>query len=519
MSGITVENPRTSEVIYSIDEPTQEDVNRVYQTAQSAYQVISGMSVEERLEQARKLKTYILKNRERIVDQICEETGKCRTDALILEVLPALDIIDYYEKNAVKILADQKVKTPIFMMGKKSRIFYEPLGVVLIISPWNYPFHLSFVPFVCAFVAGNSVIMKPSKFTPLKGLIEEIVERSGFVPGALQIVYATRKSANMLIDAKPARIMFTGSVGAGKSVMAKAAEHLIPVELELGGKDPMVVFDDVNIERTVNGALWGGMANTGQTCTSVERVYVQERIYDGFLSVLKEKAANIRTYNSGENVQNDTDLHMGCMTAEFQIEEVEQQLADAREKGAEIVCGGSREGKSHVFPVTIVANADKSMTIISEETFGPVITVTKFKTEEEAIRLANDSNLGLSASVWSADIDRGVRVARKIVTGNVSINNVLATQGNSALPFGGTKDSGFGRYRGPFGLHSFSNIKSILIDKQSSKREAHWYPYSKKKYGLFSKLLEAAYSGGPLALLKTALIGVKLEGFAKKDRL
>ncbi|MBN2307399.1 MAG: aldehyde dehydrogenase family protein [Candidatus Hydrogenedentes bacterium] len=519
MPDITVHDPRTGEILYTIDEPTDEQIAQAYDSARAAYSVLRAMPVRERLNEVRKLRLYLAAHKEEIARQIARETGKSLVDALMLEIFPALDTIAYYEQNAERILADQKVKTPIFQLGKKSRIFYEPLGPVLIISPWNYPFHLSFIPFICAFVAGNSVILKPSRFTPLQGLYESIVENSGFLKDGIQVVYATRKSANKLIDAKPAKIFFTGSVGAGRHVMARAAEHLIPVELELGGKDAMIVFDDVNIERTVNGALWGGMANSGQTCTSIERIYVQDRIHDRFVAALKEKAAKLRTLASVSEETEPGDLDMGCMTAEFQIEEIERQLEHAVQAGAHVVLGGAREPGSHVFPPTIVTDVDPAMPIIAEETFGPVVTITRFKTEDEAVEHANNSPLGLAGSVWSADLDRAVRVARRVVTGNVSINGVLATQANSGLPFGGIKESGFGRYRGPFGLHAFSNIKSVVIDKQSGKNELNWYPYSREKYRLFCDLINAAFTDKPLALLRTAVAGLKLELLARKRRL
>jgi acyl-CoA reductase-like NAD-dependent aldehyde dehydrogenase len=477
------------------------------------------MSVQERLAELAKLKDYIVNNKQRIVDRIVEETGKSDTDALVLEVFPALDIIDYYQKNAAKFLADQKVKTPVVLMGKKSRVFYEPLGVILVISPWNYPFHLSFVPIVCALVAGNACVLKPSRFTPLRGVLEDMVNESGFLKDALQVVYASRKTAQALIDERPDKIMFTGSVGVGKKIMEQAAKLLIPVELELGGKDPMVVFEDVDLDRTVNGALWGSFCNCGQTCTSVERVYVQEKIYDDFVAKLKEKLAKLRTLEKCDGKDDKGALDVGCMTANFQIEEIEAQLADAKAKGAEVVVGGGRIGDSHVIPPTIVVNVDDTMAIAKDETFGPVVTVGRFKSEDEAVAWANDSPFGLSASVWSADLERADRVARRIVTGNVSINSVLATQANCGLPFGGIKDSGFGRYRGPFGLHSFSNIKSVLIDKQSSKPEMYWYPYSKTKYEMLKKLMDALFGGGPLGLLKAAVLGMKLESMAKRERL
>jgi acyl-CoA reductase-like NAD-dependent aldehyde dehydrogenase len=513
-----VRNPRTGAPLYVLNEYSDAEVAAVYDRAQKAFERLRAMSVRQRLDEAVKLKEAILKNREKIIDRICEETGKSRMDALLTEIFPALDIIDYYDKNAGRFLADQKVKTPIALFPKKSRVYYEPLGTVLVISPWNYPFTLSFLPIMCAFVAGNAVILKPSSYTPLRGVYEDIMEKAGFVKDAIQVVYGSRVTGNKLIEAGPNKIFFTGSVGAGKKVMAQAAERVIPVELELGGKDPMIVFDDVDIERTVNGALWGGFINSGQTCTSVERLYVQEGVYDRFVGVLKEKLANLSTLATrGEPDQGDLD--MGCMTAEFQIKTVEDQIAEARMRGANVIAGGARKENTHMFAPTLIENVDPSMKVQRDETFGPVLTITRFKTEADAIRLGNDSQFGLSASVWSADLDRADRVARALETGNVSINNVLATQANSGLPFGGVKQSGFGRYKGAFGLHAFCNVKSILIDKQSNKIELNWYPYSKEKYRLFSRLLDAMFGGGPLGLLRTVIIAARLESLCKKHRL
>ena len=516
---ITVRNPRNGELLYTIPAPSEQEVAATYARAREAFKTLKAMTVRERLEEASKLKRYLLEHREEIARKIVSETGKCLTDALMLELFPAIDTIDYYEKNAERILADRRVKTPIFLFGKKSRVVFEPLGPVLVISPWNYPFHLSFVPIICAFIAGNPAILKPSSYTPLKGLFEELTGNSGFMKDAIQVVYATRRHAELLLDERPAKIFFTGSVGAGRQVMASAARHLIPLELELGGKDPMLVFDDVDIDRTVNGALWGAFANCGQTCTSVERIYVQEGLYDRFVAALTEKAGKLKTMAPDGAGGDDGELDVGCMTAEFQIETIEDQISDARAKGGTVACGGTRSGKSHVFPPTVVTDLKDGMKIAWDETFGPVVTVSRFATEQEAIDLANDSPFGLSASVWSADLERAERVARSLVTGNVSINNVLATQANSGLPFGGVKDSGFGRYRGPFGLHTFSNVKSLVIDKQSAKSELNWYPYSRKKFELFNELMAAAFGGKPFALVRTAMAGLKLELLARKHRL
>ena len=515
---IAVRNPRTGQVIYSFQEPPDEELRRAFDEARRAFQVIRSMSVRERLDEVLKLKRYFLDNKEKIVDRVVAETGKARTDALISEVFTVLDIVDYYDKHAERHLADEKVPTPIILQGKKSKIYYSPLGTVLVISPWNYPLNLALVPMITAFVAGNSVVYKPSEWTPLKGLVEEIIDGSGFMKGAVHVVYGGKETGRRLIDQRPAKILFTGSTRAGKQIMEQAAKYLIPVELELGGKDPMVVFEDADLDRTAAGAIWGAMTNSGQTCTSVERVLVHERIYPQFVDVLKQKIEKLSHPALDPKKPDAGDLDVGFMTAPFQIAKVEGQVNEAVAKGAKVHTGGTRTDSLSAYPPTLVTDIDPSMKIATDETFGPVLTVQPFKTEEEAIAMANDSPYGLSASVWSRDIDRATRVARAIETGNVSINNVLATQGNSALPFGGTKESGFGRYKGPHGLHSFSNIKSIMIDT-GSKVEPHWYPYSREKYVLFSKLLDAVYGGGPFWLLKTLLVGMKLEGHVKKNKL
>jgi len=512
---LEVRNPRTGAQLYTIPTPDEASIRQVFHTAQAAFPVLKAMSVAERLHLARGVRDYIRANKEAIVQRIVDETGKPRIEALMTEIFPTLDLIQYYEKNAEKILRDQPAPTPLVLMGKKSKVYYEPLGPVLIISPWNYPFNLSMTPILTALIAGNSVVFKPSEHTPLKGLLEEVFKGGGVSPEFVQVVYGGKETGRQLIAQKPAKIFFTGSEAAGKAILAQAAPDLIPVELELGGKDPMVVFDDVTLPRAVQGALWGGLTNAGQTCVSVERIFVQERIADDFISQLKNAMTALAIRAGQEDTSKDKDLDIGCMTADFQIAKVEAQLADARAKGAVVHCGGQRSDDSHAFPPTLVTKVDPAMEIYGEETFGPVVTVVPFKDEAEAIKLANEGRYGLSASVWSGDSARADRVARAIVTGSVSINNVLATQGNSALPFGGTKHSGMGRYKGPHGLYSFSNIKAILVDKDSAKKEPIWYPYTEEKYQLISDLIDASTEGGIKGFIKTAIIGIKLNKFTK----
>lgn len=518
-SSHTITNPVTGAALYQIPEATDTQIAEVFSRAHKAFDIIRKMTVRQRLDECNKLLAYIRDNRESILDRVMAETGKTRYEALLSEIFECLDMIEYYDHHAEKMLADKPLKTPLLLMGKKGKIVFEPIGPVLIISPWNFPFNQIIQPFLGAFIAGNPVIFKPSEYTPLKGLAEEVFEKSGFMKDGLQVVYGGRDTGRRLIDGKPAKVFFTGSTRAGKEIMKQCAEHLIPVELELGGKDPMVVFDDVDLERTINGCLWGGVSNAGQICTGVERVYVQESLYPKFVSTLKEKIEKLRISEPSAGGDKRIEVDMGPMITEFQAQKVEQQLSDARARGAEVSSAGCRVPGTRCIPPTIVTNADHSAPIWRDETFGPVIAVSAFKTEDEAIRLANDSPYGLSASVWSRDLQRAERVARAIVTGNVSINNVLSTQAHSGLPFGGTKESGIGRFKGEFGLYSFSNIKSIMVEPQSNKLEVNWFPYTKEKYEAASALIDAAFGPGPMKLVKVALAGMKLEGLVKKQRL
>lgn len=513
---LEVANPRTGEPLYTLVQAAEAEIEGAFARARAAAPGLARLSVRERTRELEKLLHYIRDHREEIVERIVAETGKTRTEGLLTEIFPALDLIQYYIKHAPRILRDEKTRTPLVLFGKKSRVYYEPLGTVLVISPWNYPFNLSVCPIVTAIAAGNTVVFKPSEYTPLRGLLEEVLDRSGFIKDVVQVVYGGREVGQRLVAEMPDKIFFTGSEAAGKAIMAQAALNLTPVELELGGKDPMVVFDDVNIERTANGALWGSLTNSGQTCVSVERILAHERIYPAFLAQLKEDIRRVRTAAAREDDFDGRDIDMGCMTAEFQVRKLEDQIADAVAKGAVVECGGKRVPGTRQFLPTLVTNVTPDMKIYAEESFGPVATLTPFKTEDEAVRLANDSPYGLCASVWSHDLERAERVARAIVTGAVSVNNVLTTQGNAALPFGGAKHSGIGRYKGAHGLYSFSNIKAVVIDRNSGRYEPIWYPYTRKKYALISRLIEHAFRPGFLNLLRTVWVGLRLELLEKK---
>jgi len=483
----------------------------IMQKARAAAPLISASSMQERMQELKQWKARIVGQQEEIIDAVVAETGKARTDALVSEILGVVEYLNWVVKTAPKVLGEEKASTPLSLMGKKSRIWYEPVGVVLVISPWNYPFHIAATTIAASFAAGNSTILKPSEYTLMHGVLEKTVVGLPLLSRALTVAYGDGQLGAELVDAKPDLISFTGSATTGRKISAAAAQHLIPVALELGGKDAMVVFDDVNIQRTAAGALWGGLTNAGQSCTAVEKLYVQQSVYPQMVAALED---GLKQLVVAEDATGNADI--GSMTTGFQAEITLRHLADAREKGATVV-GGERLPDSQFITPALVTNVTDDMLIMRDETFGPVIVALPFANEEEVVATINSSVFALSASVWSKDLTRAKRVAAALRCGAVSINNVMLTEGNPALPFGGVGESGSGRVKGVEGLRGMARSKAVLIDKQSKKIEANWFPYTAEKYGLFQQLV-AAMAGGKKALARFAIVGTKLEALAQKPR-
>ncbi|MBY0516336.1 MAG: aldehyde dehydrogenase family protein [Bacteriovoracaceae bacterium] len=494
---------------HPLKRPVMLGESQVIEKARVAQKEIAQLDVSTRLKAIKRLKRVILARQEEIVEWIQKETQKARTDVLTSEIFGIMEHLEFLEKHVEAAIKDETAPTPVAMMGKKSKIYYEPMGVILIISPWNYPFYQAIVPITCAFVTGNACVYKPSELTPLQGLVESVLTEAGIAPSWAQVVYGDGKVAQELIAQKPNKIFFTGSVGTGKKIMAQASEYLIPVELELGGKDPMIVFKEAHMNRAVAGAIWGAFTNSGQSCTSVERLYVESSIYEEFK---KELLAKVQTVKIG--VDTDGDADMGKMISPKQVKIVADLVKDALSQGAVMLTGQEWDFHSDTIPPIVLEGTTHGMRINQEEIFGPVLPLMRFNSEDEAIELANDSAFGLSASVWGKG-DQCERVARKLITGNVSINNVMISEGNHALPFGGVKDSGIGRYKGVMGLRSFCNVKSVLIDGNSKKIEANWYPYTPKKYRLFTDLTQALFKKKWIGF---ALSGLKLESYSQKAK-
>ncbi|KOO46316.1 aldehyde dehydrogenase family protein [Priestia koreensis] len=430
-----------------------------------------------RLRYVKKLRERLLKDIDEWVEAIHEATFRHKVDILTGDVLATIDALSYYEKNAEAMLAPKKRSTPLTFWGNHSYIQYDSLGVVLLFAPWNYPLQLSILPLISAFITGNTIILKMSERLPkIAEKVATLLSELGLPEGVIQVTWGDKGIGEQLIEQGPNKIFFTGSEGVGKEILKRAAPLLIPCDLELSGKDPMIVLADANIERAARAAVWGSFMNSGQVCVSIERVYVHESI----LATFVEK---VKTYTE------EMEEFMGGMTTIEGFNEALRQVRQALDQGAKLVCGTLDQLYPHWSPV-VLTNANHTMTIMKSETFAPVMPIMTFSTVEEAIRLANDSKYGLNASIFTRNIKAAEDIVFALETGNCFINDVVRNISNMHLPFGGSKKSGFGRYHGPEGLYTFCNVKAIMSGKGSRNREMNWYPYKKDTISILSTYMK-----------------------------
>ncbi|MBK8576045.1 MAG: aldehyde dehydrogenase family protein [Elusimicrobia bacterium] len=444
---------------------------------------------KERADCLGRLRNLIIEEMDAIAGGLTSVTGKTPVEAVMTEIIPTVENLRYLEKNAAKFLSPEKRPTPFSYRHSSSHVERHPWGWVLILSPWNFPFQLSLVPMATALAAGNAVVLKPSELSTEVGkMIVSLFYRAGFPKEVVALAPGDGLVGQRLIDAKPDLIFLTGGTETGKKVMAAAAAHLIPVILELGGKDPMIVFDDAPFDRAVEAAVYGAFANAGQVCVSVERLYVQEG-----LRRLRGRAGGAdQRLRVGQSMDDD----MGPLTNPRQADIVNRHIDDALSKGARLAT--ARWSKGPLLSPVVMTQTNHAMAVMTEETFGPVLPVMSFRTEEEAVALANDSRFGLNASVWTRDLDRGRRVAARLAVGNCAVNDVLKNIGNPHLPFGGIKHSGFGRSHGPEGLRAFTYEKSVMVNQGTARRELNWFPYSRAVYENLRVYLHMSFLKKPL---------------------
>ena len=490
-------DPATGEEIGKVADTSAEEVQIAVENARQAFQKWRKTSYAARKKFIMKAREVILAEMDEIALLISNESGKPVAEALSMEIAPVLDLMQYFAKDAEKILKPRKINIGLYgFLGRSSKIVYQPLGVVGIIPAWNYPFSIPLGETVMALMAGNTVVLKPSELTSFIGLKDrEIFEKAGIPENVVQVVTGAGKTGAALVESAPDKIMFTGSVATGKKIAESAAKNLTSVVLELGGKDPMIVFADANLELAADGAVWGAFCNSGQSCSSVERLYVEESAVEELTNLIVEKTKKLK---QGRGDDENTDI--GAMSSERQLKIVKDHVESFEKEGARILTGG--KSKDLFFEPTVISGADNSMRAMREETFGPTLPISAFKTEEEAVKLANDSEFGLTASVWTNDLTKGKRVAEKIEAGTVCVNEVLYTHGIGQTPWGGFKKSGRGRTHGAEGLLELVQPQHIHVNRFAILPNAWWLPYGANAIETFRGFARYFASGSLFQTMK-----------------
>ena len=478
--------------------------------AKAAFPAWSRLSFRDRGAVLRRAHDLVLEQAEEIADLIAREQGKPAVEAHLVEVFPALEALAHLAGQAEELLrADALESHSLLLAHKDCRLVYAPIGVVLCITPWNYPFSISLTGLAAALIAGNTAVLKPAPATTLTGLRLGAIFRQAGVPDGVVNVLAVEDAvaAALVEDPRVGKVVFTGSVATGRKVMAAAAVNLTPVVLELGGKDAAVVCRDADLERAARGIVWGAFVNAGQTCASVERVYVEEAVADAFTARVVEETKRLRM---GDPASEEVDV--GPMTMPRQRRVVEEHVSDAVARGARVLTGGAAPaGPGFFYPPTVLAGVDHTMRIMREETFGPVLPIMAVPSLDEAIRLANESDYGLTASAWTRDAETAGRLERELQAGVVTVNDCVYSYGEPTAPWGGVKHSGIGRTHGLAGLREMVQAKYVAREFGGGA-DLWWYPYGAELHRFMSTANRALHSPSSWTRLRAQL---RLLGFGR----
>lgn len=474
-------NPATQEIFEQIESTPKSELPKMVEKATQAQKKWAMLSYQERGAYLKRLKDLVIERGEEIAETVSKGMGKPKVESYLFGVNLVAEDLEEYSEKAGLYLADEDVATPAYLGDqKKALIRYTPRGVVAVIAPWNFPFGLAMSPVVTALAAGNSVIVKPTSAVPMIGKVIEKLFKDIFsdFEGLVQVVHGKGSLGSDLATTKGIDfVVFTGSTKVGRQLQTKLAANLTPSLLELGGSDPLIVTDDANVIRAAKATVFGRFSNNGQICEAVKRVYVNEKVADTFIANVKE---GVEALNSGEYTTPSNDV--GPLANARGVDTLRELLQDALDKGAKLIVGGFPKNNETLFwPATVLINVNHSMRVMQEEVFGPILPIQVVKTDEEAITLANDSEYGLDAYVFSSNMERAHRIANQLKAGSVDINDVLIHYAISGIPFGGVKNSGINRYHGQIGLKLFSDYKGMVIDRGEQDTEALWFPYSEEK--------------------------------------
>jgi acyl-CoA reductase-like NAD-dependent aldehyde dehydrogenase len=496
-------NPATGDTLGYFEKTPAAALPQIVARARAAQATWSRLSLRERCSRLDTLRAQIMSSRDALANAIVTESGKPRVEALFADIFVSVDTAAYFAKNAERLLAPERVPHhSLAAKAKSGRLTYEPLGVIGIISSWNYPLAIPLSQIIPAVAAGNAVVCKTSEFTPQCGaLIEKLFADAGFPKDLVTIVQGGGEVGQALIDADPDKILFTGSVATGRRVAEACAKRLIPTVLELGGKDAMLVLADANLDVAASAAVWGSYTNCGQVCLSVERLYVEQSVSDEFAARCVEKTKKLKL-----GPGSDPAADVGPMIRPQHVQRMVDLIEDAVSRGAKLRHGGYPRVDlgSNFFEPTVIVDVDSTMRLFQEETFGPILAIQSVRDPEEAIARANDSPFALSASVWTRDAARGEAIAKRLRAGAVMVNDAISYFAIAEAPHGGCAASGWGRTHGKAGLLEMVRTKYIDIDRLPSREKPWWYRYGADLERAADAFLQFEYGGGIMARLRNA---------------
>src|SRR4051812_16622828 len=490
--GLESFNPATGEPVGTVETLTPTKVQGVVDDVAEVQPFWAALTLEDRARYMRRAGDVLLEDLDEIAELLTNEQGKPRVESYTMELLPTIDSLKWIADNGPEILSDEKLSMPLILKSKSAKFTYEPIGVVGVIAPWNYPWSIPFGEVAIALMSGNGVVLKPASLTPLIGdRIRQTFEKAGLPEGLVRTVHGGGRIGDALVKSTAGKIFFTGSVEVGQKVGVESAKRMKGSVLELGGKDPAIVCADADLAMAVSGTVWGGFANAGQTCSGIERVYVHRDVADAYLEGLVRETERLTVGDP-----RDWTTEIGPMVSEEQAAIVDELVEDAVESGATKLTGGpvEIEGMTGRFIAPVVlTGVTHEMRIMKEEIFGPVLPVITVDSEEQAISLANDSEFGLGASVWTKDRAKGERMAHQIQSGMVWINDHSFSHGACVCAWGGVKHSGLGRSHSKFGFYECVNIKQLAWEPGWA-RDMWWQPYDRKLGAAIRSSAQLLYS-------------------------
>jgi acyl-CoA reductase-like NAD-dependent aldehyde dehydrogenase len=501
-------NPATGNVVGYFEKTQLASLQQIVGRARVAQTVWARVPMRERCARLRDLRDRIMSSRDALADAVVAESGKPRVEALFADIFVAVDTAAFFAKHGQRMLRPERVPHhSIAAKAKSGTLLYEPVGVIGIISSWNYPLAIPLSQIIPAIIAGNAVICKTSDFTPHCGaLIEKLFAGAGFPLDLVIIIQGGGEVGQALIDADPDKILFTGSVATGRRVAEACAKRLIPTVLELGGKDAMLVLADADLNVAASAAVWGSYTNCGQVCLSVERLFVEQSVSDEFAARCVAKTKKLRV-----GPGNDPNTDVGPMIRPQHVQRMVDLIEDAVSRGARVLCGGHPRVDlgPNFFEPTVITNVDSTMKLFQEETFGPILAMQAVANSEEAIKRANHSPFALSASVWTRDARRGEEIAKRLRAGAVMVNDAISYFAITEAPHGGCRASGWGRTHGRAGLLEMVQTKYIDVDRLPHREKPWWYRYGADLERAAIAFLQFEYSGSIAVRLRNARAALK----------